>query len=463
MFDLPGLDELYTPAREGFFLAKLLAKEEVEGVWFYSWERYVGSGLSSGVMAVDDGESGTADVNPAVELNNLEVEIVEGEEPYVWMRLRTMADIGPVYEFEAGGLIDDAVWVEVTNDEPDADGYYEAIRVDYNAVDLEWEDGAECLLLPVNEEELVLAKRYLARFEEKTPEGESLYVVVVGEQYPYATPTLDGIVSTVAQSFGGRKTFVGGVTTDIDVRFAGDTVNSYVRQYLDTSQTDADAVDWRMDVQQASAVGENTRVRLIGSSVSTPSVFKQSALQLRGAPGTLGDFTDAGSFTVAMTSNASNGSATMSMNAPYPGGSIGSDFLYVGVQQGVVDFILTANALGGSSERIFHVFLTDAVPSTFIQIDGQNGVTGTYASVTTRGGVVVGGSASLGVAAGGTGLTTVAVGAVLSGNGTGALVPVAPSTAGGVLTSNGPGVAPSFQPPAGTTPSLATILRYGVR
>ncbi len=73
---------------------------------------------------------------------------------------------------------------------------------------------------------------------------------------------------------------------------------------------------------------------------------------------------------------------------------------------------------------------------------------GTMAAVTVTGGTVSGLTTDMAVADGGTGVSTLTDGGVLVGNGTGAVQATAVGTAGHVLTSNGAGSDPTFQPSA---------------
>jgi hypothetical protein len=85
-------------------------------------------------------------------------------------------------------------------------------------------------------------------------------------------------------------------------------------------------------------------------------------------------------------------------------------------------------------------------PNTSPEVD----IASTYAgqtSITTLGTVATGTwqGSTVGVQYGGTGLTSIPTGSILLGNGTGAINPLVPAQAGKVLTSNGPGLAPSFE------------------
>jgi hypothetical protein len=66
-------------------------------------------------------------------------------------------------------------------------------------------------------------------------------------------------------------------------------------------------------------------------------------------------------------------------------------------------------------------------------------------------------STTVPVASGGTGNTSLATGAVNTGNGTGAFVAVSPGASGTVLTSNGSGSAPSYQSPSSGTGRLIKL------
>lgn len=84
---------------------------------------------------------------------------------------------------------------------------------------------------------------------------------------------------------------------------------------------------------------------------------------------------------------------------------------------------------------------------------------GTIATQNANAVAITGGSVTgitdITVSDGGTGVSTLSAGGVVIGNGTSAVTTANPSTAGGVLTSNGAGVAPSFQTP--TTPALVLL------
>lgn len=451
------LSEIYTPAREGLFLARLLDKEDVDDVWYYSWERVVGAATTTDVVTVDNGDEGSADVNPAVELNNLEIEIPDPEDGYVhvWMKLRGMtADLGPVYEFDGSGPVlatagGAASLARITSTTPDVGPgstvYYPAKLVTWRALDGNWIDGDEIRVKPNAIDEIfVVGRRYfvVADNNNETQSGFPIYLSTATGGY--ATATQDGIVSTITQSFGGPKLFFGtngaGIATArIETDQAGATQN-YVG-LKEASVLTADIDDGNAAGPQLYYIRE-TRVRSESIHLGRSNNGKRGGW-IRYNNGLI------------LYPNTDPDVADLPDYADY------AYFFrahYDHADGGQLQFVLGSGAnraLGGYGPH-YPAYCVDVAFTRYVGEYGQ----------LADGSVVVGGvvttisTGAIAVARGGTGLTTVATGAVLTGDGTGALVPVSPGASGGVLTSNGPGVAPSFEAP--TAASYTNAFKFGV-
>ena len=131
----------------------------------------------------------------------------------------------------------------------------------------------------------------------------------------------------------------------------------------------------------------------------------------------------------------------MAINYSYPSGSVAGDDLVL-----IMDTSSTGKPTRTvSAQSIANLYNAGGVAGVASFTTSLNGLT---PNVATTGAVTLAGT--LGVASGGTGSTTFTKGGILYGDDANAITATAIGTAGQILTSNGAGVAPTFQGAAGS-------------
>jgi len=173
---------------------------------------------------------------------------------------------------------------------------------------------------------------------------------------------------------------------------------------------------------------------------------------LTGAVTSVGNATSLGSFTsaqlaTALTDETGSGANVFATSPVLVTPALGTPSALVGTN---ITGTATGLSIGGNAAT--------ATNATSVPYSGLTGTIPTWNQNTTgNAATATNVSGTVAVGNGGTGATTLAANGILFGNGTSAVGVTAAGTAAQVLTSNGAGVAPTFQTPAGGDVTLTGV------